>query len=229
MAQDKAALFALINANLPDNTEKLITPQKHREVSTQAADSALNTVETSAQTVDGSVDFTGGLLVSGETPLTGVVETQLLYAFSTAASQAPTSTGTPLQIEFGAAQLGPGDPVQLSAAGVLTFNQSGSYNVRVKIQKGRVGSSGTSIMMARVLINGVQVGISSAAKLANADEIFTFESNPIANVTAGDNFTLQVIRDASGTNFGGLYSITSSHGWVLAPSALIAVSRIEAA
>jgi len=38
----KTELFTLINTNIPNNTNGLITPEKVREVETQVADSALN-------------------------------------------------------------------------------------------------------------------------------------------------------------------------------------------
>lgn len=41
MAKTKTEMFALIGANLPDNTTRLITPEKLREVMTQMADSPI--------------------------------------------------------------------------------------------------------------------------------------------------------------------------------------------
>jgi len=225
MAQDKAALAALINSNLPDNTTGQITPQKHREVSTQVMDSAVNTVETGAQSVAGLVDFTGGLQSGGADVITGAREVEVLRAASTAASQAPSAVGTPLQIEFGAAQVGIG--VSLSVAGAITCTETGNYALRFKLQKGRTGASGTSILMSRILVNGSQVGISSAARMTSAEAIYIVESRVAASLTAGDVVTLQIIRDSAGANFGGLYSVASSHGWNLAPTALLVVSRIE--
>lgn len=225
MAHDKAALAALINSNLPDNTTGLITPQKHREVSTQVMDSALNTQETGAQTVAGLVNFAGGLQSGGSDVITGAKEVEVLRSASTAASQTPSAVGTPLQIEFGAAQVG--DGVSLSAAGVVTCTETGSYAMRFKLQKGRTGASGTSILMSRILVNGSQVGISSAARMTSAEAIYIVESRVAVALTAGDVVTLQIIRDSAGANFGGLYSVTSSHGWNLAPTSLLVVSRIE--
>ena len=78
MAKTKSELFALIGANLPDNTTGEITPEDLREVITQTADSMMYAAA-------------------------GVKEVEVLRAASTV-SQAPTVVDTPLQLTFGAAQ-----------------------------------------------------------------------------------------------------------------------------
>lgn len=225
MAQNKAALLALINSNLPDNTTGAITPQKHREVETQISDSALNTVETTAQTVAGSVDFTGGLKSNGNDVIIGAREIEVLRSNSTAVSQLPSAIGTALQVEFGPSKAG--TYLSLAANGDITCNISGTYAVRLKLQKGRTGASGTSILLSRILINGVQVGVSAAAKMTSADPIYIVESKVTLQLNAGDVFTLQIIRDSSGVNFGGLYAVNSADGWNIAPTALLVASIVD--
>jgi len=225
MAQNKADLLALIGDNLPDNTTGLITPQKHREVSTQISDSALNTVETDPQTVAGETNFTGGLQVDGQDVSANYHENDLIRAYSTAASQVPVAIGTPLQIEFGPAQSD--SHLSLSATGALTALVTETYAIRVKLQLGRTGASGISIIMARILVNGAQVGVSQVSKLSSADVTNAFDSRVLVPLTAGDVFTVEIIQDSAGAAFGGLYAQSSSHGWVLAPTALLVVSDIE--
>lgn len=226
MAKNKNDLFALINTNLPDNTSKAITPANVREVETQNADSALNVLETAAQVVAGPVNFTGGLSKGGASVITGAKEVDLLRAFATT-DQLPASLGTPLQITFGAAQLTPSDPVSLSAAGALTFNQAGTYAIRIRLQYGRVGSTGISVMMQRALINGVQAGNTLSVKISSADFLANSEARIVVVALAGQVLTVQIIRDSTGVNSGGLYAVASAHGWNAAPSALMVVSRIE--
>lgn len=221
----KTELFTLINTNIPNNTNGLITPEKVREVETQAADSALNLAETSNQTVVGLCNFTGGLKKGGSDVIIGAREVEVLRAHSLAASQLPTALGTALQVEFGALQAGA--YLSLAANGAVTCNTSGTYAFRIKLQKGRAGATGTSILMSRILINNSQVGVSATARMTSSDPIYASESKVTITLTAGDVLTLQIIRDSSGTNFGGLYSVTSSHGWSIAPSALLVASRIE--
>ena len=47
-AQNRATNAALIDANLPDNTTQLITPEKHREVEDALNDSAFNVLDDDA-------------------------------------------------------------------------------------------------------------------------------------------------------------------------------------
>lgn len=221
----KTELFTLINANIPDNTSAKVSPAKMREVETQSADSALNLAETSAQTVAGLCNFTGGLKKVGNDVIVGAREVEVLRAHSLAASQLPTTLGTALQVEFGVLQTD--TYLSLAANGAVTCNISGTYAFRLKLQKGRSGASGTSILLSRILVNGVQVGVSAAAEMASADPIYIVESKVTLALTAGDVLTLQIIRDSSGVNFGGIYAVTSADGWNIAPSALLVASRIE--
>ena len=204
MAKTKTEIFTLIGAELPDNTTGLITPEKLRGVLTQMADSPIYT-----------------------TP--GVKEVEVLRAASTA-TQNPTAADTPLQVTFGSAQGSASDPVMINAAGLVTFNAAGNYAVRVKLQQGRTGSTGTSILLSRILINGAQYGSPAAVKMENPNVIAVTESRVVLNPTAGQTFSVQIMRDSSGNNSGGLVpqaaTVTS---WGTAPSALLVISRLEAA
>ncbi|ANT42352.1 neck protein [Salmonella phage vB_SenM_C12] len=201
MAKTKSEIFSLIGANFPDNQSGLITPEKLREVTTQMADSTLY----------------------------GVKEVEVLRASSTDI-QAPTTTGTALTVSFGGAQKTSADPVMINASGVVTFNAAGNYAIRVKLQAGRTGASGTSILLSRVLLGGAQFGSPAATKLASADATIPIESRVVVNAVAGQNFAVEIMRDAAGSNFGGLYPQTATvTSWGVAPSALLVISRLEAA
>lgn len=202
MAKTKSEMFALIGANLPDNTSGAITPEKLREVATQLADSMLYAAA-------------------------GVKEVEVLRTSSTVA-QAPTAVDTALQLTFGAAQGAASNPVMINAAGLVTFNAAGSYAVRVKLQAGRTGASGTSILLSRILVNGAQYGSPAATKLVSADVTIPIESRVAINVTAGQTMAVQIMRDSAGANFGGVYPQTATvAAWGVAPSALLVISRLE--
>lgn len=202
MALTKTQLFTLIANDLPDNTTGAITPEKLREVTTQIADSMLYAAA-------------------------GVKEVEVLRAPSLVA-QAPTAVDTPLQVSFGVAQGAPTDPVSISAAGLVTFNVAGNYAVRVKLQAGRTGASGVSILLSRILLAGAQYGSPAATKLVSADVTIPIESRVVINATAGQTFAVQIMRDSAGSNFGGIYpqaaTVTS---WGTAPSGLLVISRLE--
>lgn len=201
MAKTKSELFALIGANLPDNTTGEITPEDLREVTTQIADSMMYAA--------------------------GVREVEVLRVASTAI-QAPAAVDTPLQLTFGAAQGSASDPVMLSAAGLVTFNQAGAYALRLKLQCGRTGSTGTSILLSRLLVNGAQLGSAAAVKMTQTDATTPTESRVVLNVTAGQTFTAQIMRDSAGSNFGGVYPHAATvPAWGTAPSALLVISRLE--
>ena len=202
MAKTKSEMFALIGANLPDNTTGLITPEKIREVTTQLADSMLYAAA-------------------------GVKEVELLRAASTV-TQAPSAVDTPLQLTFGAAQKSATDPVMINSAGLVTFNSAGNYAVRIKLQNGRTGATGTSILFSRLLVNGAQVGSAAAVKMTQTDATTPSESRVVVNATAGQTFVVQIMRDSAGSNFGGVYpQVATVTAWGTAPSALLVISRLE--
>lgn len=202
MAKTKSELFALIGANVPDNTSGSITPAGMREVLTQTADSMLYAAK-------------------------GVREVELLRAASTA-TQAPSAADTPLQLTFGAAQLSALDPVMLNAAGLVTFNTAGAYAVRIKLQNGRTGATGTSILLSRILLNGVAYGSPAAVKMTSTDATTPTDSRVVVQTTAGMTFAVQIMRDSAGSNFGGVYPHSATvTAWGTAPSALLVISRLE--
>ena len=202
MALTKSQIFTLIWTNLPDNTSGAITPAKLREVVTQIADTPIYAAA-------------------------GVKEVEVLRAASTA-TQAPSAVDTALQVSFGAAQGSAADPVMINAAGTVTFNTAGNYAVRIKLQNGRTGATGTSILLSRILLNGAQVGSTAAVKMTQTDATTPSESRVVLNPTAGQTFQVQIMRDSAGSNFGGVYPQTATvAAWGIAPSALLVISRLE--
>lgn len=202
MALTKSQIFTLIGTNLPDNTSGAITPAKLREVVTQIADAPIYAAA-------------------------GVKEVEVLRAASTT-TQAPSAVDTPLQLSFGAAQGSASDPVMINAAGLVTFNQAGSYAVRVKLQCGRTGATGTSILLSRLVLGGAQLGSAACVKLTQTDATTPTDSRVVMSPTAGQTLQVQIMRDSAGSNFGGVYPQTATvTDWGVAPSALLVISRLE--
>lgn len=203
MALTKTQMFTKIATDLADNTTGAITLQVLREVLTQLADSPIYAAE-------------------------GVREAEVLRASSSVA-QAPSAVDTPLQVAFGAAQGAPSDPVSISSAGLVTFNQAGNYAVRVKLQCGRTGASGTSILLSRLVLGGAQLGSAACVKLTQTDATTPTDSRVVMNTTAGQTLQVQIMRDSAGSNFGGIYPQAATvTTWGTAPSALLVISRLEA-
>lgn len=204
MAKTKSEMFTLIGTNLPDNTSGAITPASVREVFTQLADSALYAAA-------------------------GVKEVEVLRAGATV-NQGPSGLGVPLQLNFGSAQKATTDPVMLNAAGLVTFNVTGNYAVRVKLQCGRGGAAGIVTLASRLLLAGAQYGATAIVRLDNASTIIPVESRVVINATAGQTLIVQLLRDSteSSINGGGVYAIQpATSGWSASPSALLVVSRLE--
>ena len=203
MALTKTQMFTKIATDLADNTTGAITPKVLREVMTQLADSPIYAAA-------------------------GVKEVEVLRAASLVA-QAPTAVDTPLQVAFGAAQGAPADPVMINAAGLVTFNQAGNYAVRVKLQCGRTGASGTSILLSRLVLGGTQLGSAACVKLTQTDATTPTDSRVVMKPTAGQTLQVQIMRDSAGSNFGGIYPQAATvAAWGVAPSALLVISRLEA-
>jgi hypothetical protein len=202
MAKTKSEMFTLIGTNLPDNTSGAITPEKLREVTTQLADSMLYAAA-------------------------GMKEVEVLRAPSTVA-QAPTAVDTALQLTFGAAQNSAANPVMINAAGLVTFNTAGNYAVRIKLQCGRTGATGTSILLSRILLGGAQFGSAACVKMTQTDATTPTDSRVVINATAGQTMAIQIMRDSAGSNFGGVYpQVATVTAWGTAPSALLVISRLE--
>ena len=131
---------------------------------------------------------------------------RLLNATSVASNQDPTGIGpsNAIQIEFGPAQFGPSDPVQIDVNGTITFNETGLYRVKSAAQIGRTGAAGVSELLLRVKVNGAQSGRTIAAKLENANSIMPFIDEAWLNIPSGTVIVYEIMRDASGNNSGGL-------------------------
>ena len=224
--KNTADLIALANANIPDNTTGLVSPADVRECLTQVADSGLNKLDTSFQSVASAVSFASTITTRGKSVLVAARERDILRGFSTAADQQPTTLGTAIQVEFGAAQIS--TKLSLAANGTLTCNVSGTYAIRYKLQFGRSGASGVSYLMTRILKNGAQFGVTQSTRLSSSDSIIPTDSRVVMTLLAGDTVKMELVRDSLGANSGGLYQqAASTPGWSAAPSALLVASVIE--
>lgn len=153
--------------------------------------------------------------------------TVVLNAKSPLASQEPAGLNSPLQLTFGPAQGTVSDPVMLSAAGALTFNTTDKYIINIRAHYGRTGAAGTSILMFRVLKNGLAIGDTFATKIDSADILVPWDSSSfIFNATAGDVLTTQIIRDGAGADAGGLFAQASTAGWVTAPCCAASIYKV---
>ena len=150
--------------------------------------------------------------------------TLLIIATSTAVAQEPIATDTPLQIEFGGIQTTTN--INIASDGAITFNVAGKYIVSPFFQYGRAGSVGTSILLNRYLVNGTQVGNSLVAKIDSADILVPWSSSIQFTAEVGDTLTIEVMRDSTGNDSGGLFAVDPTLiGWNNAPCASIQIYK----
>lgn len=146
-----------------------------------------------------------------------------LSAFSSV-NQNPSAVDTPLQITLGSAQTT--TDVSISAAGVITFNTSGNYLIDIFLRFGRSTSTGNAIVLNRILKNGAQILNSNGVTLSAATQTIPFSAAIPLTMAAGDTITMEVARDSSGTNDGGLFVISPTiAGWNIVPSATVVVNK----
>ena len=139
--------------------------------------------------------------------------------------QLPTGLGAELQVEFGALQSNAF--FSLAADGALTCNATEEYDFRVTFSVGRRGAAGgTSQIYIRSLVDGVQLSSSLHAIIDNPDIEIPIITNFIADLTAGEVVTFEIIRDTDGNDSGGLEpGVPDVIGWNDAPSAQLVINR----
>jgi hypothetical protein len=165
---------------------------------------------------------TAGQLISAES---------LLDSMNVGASQGPSALDTTYQMVFGSASGTGSDPVMIDGTGLITFNEAGSYLIRIELQFGRTGGGGTSILHFRALLNGIPTSRSYTAMLDAVDIIRTQSITLMYNVAASDELTFEMIRDPAGANSGLLLSGTiTAAGWTNpSPNTRIVIQRLATA
>jgi len=170
-------------------------------------------------------------LINKFNPTTDIVVDRVLEAISLATDQGPTGLGiaNSIQIEFGAAQFTGSDPVSMDVNGTVTFNEAGMYRVKSVFQFGRTGQSGTSELLFRLLVDGVQLGRSVGVKLGNSDVLQYIDIDNWFNVPAGTTLETEVMRDNSGHNSGGIFqTVPTNEGagtWGDVPCTILRIER----
>lgn len=140
-------------------------------------------------------------------------------------TQEPVAVDTPIQVSFGPAQNN--GIFDVDALGSLTALQTGQYNARLRLQMGRTGNPGVSIVFMRTLLNGVQIGSSVATALDDADNIVPTTFTGVLSLVVNDIVTVEIYRDSVGNNSGGVFTqVASLAGWVDSPSTSAVFSRV---
>ena len=212
-----------VETQVNSNTTNIATLQG--TVGTNTEDIANNTAAIGTNTEDIATNTEDIASISDRITNIEAGHSVLLNATSTSASQQPTALDTSLQIEFGAAQTT--TDIDISNTGALTFKTAGKYIISFFFQYGRIGGVGTSNLLNRLLINGVQVGNTLGAKIDNADVLVPWSSTVQITLEANDVLTTEIVRDSSGNNSGGIFALTPIvAGWNNAPCASVQVYKV---
>lgn len=201
--------------------EHVAIPDSQRHEPRGASTAVNNTVLTSNGDGTTSFEFVDWNNLVNRPTISGY--TQIMGAFS-GSSQNPAALDTPIQVSFGSAQTL--TDVSLASNGTVTFNTPGRYLITLFLRFGRIGGAGTSIILNRFLVNNVQGLNSNVCSVDNANITIPFSTTLSMSVNAGDTFKLEIMRDSSGNNSGGLIAtIPTLPSWNISPSATIIVSK----
>ena len=155
----------------------------------------------------------------------------VIQTSSQALTQETVTNDIPIQIEFGPGQGNAGTPVQVDSLGTITFNQSGTYFVRLRFLFERTGNSnaGELIQHIRITRNGVQVGSTQTIELLSLGIAFPYNTTITYTATAGDEVKIELVEDATShpNAAGGLVSFpVSTPGWLSSPTASLNIQRV---
>lgn len=185
-----------------------------------------------AQLATNTSDITSidGRVTTNETDITNLQDTkaekhELVFSTVSYTTQEPVAVDTPIQVAFGAVDSNA--YCSIDALGNLTFLQAGDYAIHFRATYGRTGNTGTAILFGRFYINSVPVGDTLGTKIDNAATVSPYHELEMISAGVNDVLKLEIYRDSTGVNEGGLYTIPATlAGWTDSPSAKIEVYKI---
>ena len=141
-------------------------------------------------------------------------------------TQYPTALDTPLQLVFGPAFST--TEFDISAAGAITCNVTGSYVFKFNYRFARTSSTGVAIIVLRYLVNGTMIGTPITCELTSIGTVVPYAVTVPFHITAGDVITIEILRDSTGNNDGGLAPFTATlAGWGTADSATVQIDKMR--
>lgn len=147
---------------------------------------------------------------------------------SSTTTQNPSAVDTPLQINFGAGASNA--DVSIAAGGTVTILTAGVFFITLNMNFGRSNNTGVSTLVARLLVNDVPSGFVQASKIDTSTNFSPFNASIFRAFSVNDTVKLQIIRDSSGADDGGLFTFDPVlAGWANSPSAAIRIQKITGA
>lgn len=145
---------------------------------------------------------------------------------SRTAAITPSAVDTALQATFDGTTSN--TDITMANTGTITINTTALYHFQFNLNFGRSTATGTAVTVARVLLNDVQVGFTQGATQAAVNTNRPVRADLFLKLNAGDTLKVQVMRDSTGANDGGLVAIpVTPAAWGDVPSFFVRGSRIR--
>lgn len=120
--------------------------------------------------------------------------------------------------------------ITMASSGIITLLTAGVYFTTFNLNFGRSSGAGNAIVAARLLLNGSPFGFTQSMTLSDANAIHPAQFNIIRAYSANDTLQVEIMRDSSGINNGGLRGTAITPGdWNDVPSYWARVSKIVGA
>ena len=157
-------------------------------------------------------------------------------SFTDMTTQTAPTPDSPITVKFGSAKTTPSGLLSMDAAGVLTVLKEGPYFAKTRVNCGRTGSSGTSILhlWVEISVDGGATWLVSGnivdIRLDNASDTDTFFDMTPVYLPAGAKARTRFVRSSLGNNSGDITSSTLStalqtYGLTPAPSAQLSMYK----
>lgn len=120
--------------------------------------------------------------------------------------------------------------IDMASSGIITLLTAGIYFTTFNLTFGRTAAAGTATVVARLLLNGAQFGFTQGVTMDDQLNARVAQFNIIRAYNAGDTLQVQVMRDSSGINNGGLINLpVTPADWADVPSYWARVAKITGA
>lgn len=140
-------------------------------------------------------------------------------------AQNPSTEDTPLQVTFGS--LGSNSNVSIASTGLVTILATGLYFITLNLNFGRSTDTDIALLFSRMYVNDAAIGFVQSCKLNASTETASINQSFLRAFTANDVFKVEIMRDSTGENDGGLVSLNPElTGWANSPSAAIRIQKV---
>lgn len=118
--------------------------------------------------------------------------------------------------------------VSISNTGVITFLTPGVYITTINMNFGRTSGAGTAVVAARLLVDGAPSGFVQGMSLSDSTSARPVQFTIFRNFAASSTLKVQVLRDSSGINNGGLIATpTVAAGWGDIPAYWVRIHKLD--